>query len=727
MKKAKENTKNQQNDLKEEMIFEQIEWQVKIEQLLSSYSDKEYLIYQDLEDIAEVQKDTEIFDALIHHLNGMGIKVTETIPEFEASSDNDDDDSHNQDHDEEQEDKEESLISNGLEPIRMYLNEMGKVNLLNKKGEIELAKKIEDGNKDIATAMLDCPFALEIIFTEADYALTGQTKIEDFIDCIVCDEDLLQLEMQKNQESSQDQELTENLNDKNDTSKIILEKNRQFALDHLMKFKSNFEEILELSKNKKWDSSEYQQQVNKLKEGVKDIRFATLFADQTFRTFEKISEKIRENERAIMRIVVDKLEVPRTTFLMTFQTNQTNLNYWDLYIKDLNLIKSQDKETYKSPIIKLQRALIDIENIIGISIEDFKEIYRKMTIGKRKSEAAKKEMVSANLRLVVSIAKKYSSRGMPFLDIIQEGNVGLMRAVDKFDYRRGFKFSTYATWWIRQGITRSLADNGRLIRLPVHLIEILNKIKKFMHQYNQEHGKQPSELEIVKELDVPQERIISLLHLAKDPYSLDKHVDDESDSKLGDFVEDVNSVAPIEKSAHTELEAILENCIEMLNEREREVLRWRFGLDFRDELTLEDIGKQFGVTRERIRQIEAKALKKIRLSKYSDSLKSFFDKNPEEVGRRLAEKDIEAQKLKGNKSDLDADHEVLFEPTQTRKNRIISQKGKEIINASIGMPIGMLSNIEPKGAKQKPQKSRKKLSNTDKIIKEVMLENQIHN
>jgi len=349
--------------------------------------------------------------------------------------------------------------------------------------------------------------------------------------------------------------------------------------------------------------------------------------------------------------------------------------------------------------LQLQRTLSELEERIGLPLASFKDIHRRMSVGQDRANQAKKEMVAANLRLVVSIAKKYANRGMQFLDLIQEGNVGLMRAVDKFDYKRGFKFSTYATWWIRQGITRSLADNGRLIRLPVHLIEVLHKIKRFNHQFAQEHGRQPTETEIVEKLQVPQDRIMMLLHIAKDPYSLDKSVDEDSDSTLGDFVEDANAVAPIEEAAHLELEAILVDCMELLNEREKEVLRWRFGLSMRDELTLEDIGKRFDVTRERIRQIEAKALKKIRTSRFGPALRSFFDKHPEEVGRKMEERD---NMLSGRGSSSAVIHqenvdafEELFQAVPSRQDRPISKKGKEILSTVVSAPLGVVGGKAP--------------------------------
>lgn len=681
-------------------IFEQIEWQVRIEQLISIASDRGHVTHADLDEAAEVPPSSDLFDPLTRHLESMGVKVFEHAPEESSSV--------VRGADEVVQDFDAGGSVSGIDPVRMYLNEMGRVPLLTRDGEVAIAKRIEEGQSAVMESLLGCPMTLEAVYEGLDRVREGTLKAEDFVDSLAG-------QIASEQVAAEEASLAEGVvdaetNDDEDVEEVVgppapmalsarLEANRNEARARLEEMEKKVRAWIRRARRGEWEEPSFDKQRRQIVETLSEVRFAPPFVEQMQKMADSVAEKVRENERAIMRLAIDKAGMPRGKFLLTFQATPTDQNWWPKQVR--TAVDAKQKAAYRdvqSPILQLQRTLAELEEKIGLPMAAFKDIHRRMSVGQDRADQAKKEMVAANLRLVVSIAKKYANRGMQFLDLIQEGNVGLMRAVDKFDYKRGFKFSTYATWWIRQGITRSLADNGRLIRLPVHLIEVLHKIKRFTHQFAQEHGRQPTETEIVEKLQVPQDRIMMLLHIAKDPYSLDKSVDEDSDSTLGDFVEDSNAVAPIEEAAHQELDKILVECMDLLNEREKEVLRWRFGLSLRDELTLEDIGKRFDVTRERIRQIEAKALKKIRLSRFGPALRSFFDKHPDEVGRKMEERDNMLTN-RNNTSPLlgDGEGEELFAAAPARQDRPISKKGKEILAAAASAPLGAGGPTTPPG------------------------------
>jgi len=594
-----------------------------LKDLIARGKEQGYLTFSEVNDhMPNDIVDPEQIDDIVNMINDMGISVYESAPDSESLMLSDE--AVTSDDDAAQE-AEEALASVDAEfgrttdPVRMYMREMGTVELLTREGEIEIAKRIEDGLNQVKLEVVKYPPALEKfmeVYKNVDEGVTRlQDFIVDFIDPNAPDE--IQSPINKaevTEDEDEDEDPVDTGPDPDEVKKRVKAINRlKNKLNKLTASNgSKDEKTIKISQN--------------LSEKIMELKLSPKLMELLINELKSDIKTIRMQERNVMQMAVVKAGMPRKDFISSFEKSQTDLTWIEKHIRAKRK-HSSTLSKLKNDVLRAQRKLIAIENKTAFLIPDIKEINRRMTLGEAKARRAKKEMVEANLRLVISIAKKYTNRGLQFLDLIQEGNIGLMKAVDKFEYRRGYKFSTYATWWIRQAITRSIADQARTIRIPVHMIETINKLNRISRQMLQEMGRDPQPEELAERMDMPEDKVRKVLKIAKEPISTETPIGDDEDSNLGDFIEDHTIHSPQDSATGEGLKESTHTVLSGLTPREAKVLRMRFGIDMNTDHTLEEVGKQFDVTRERIRQIEAKALRKLRHPTRSDQLKSFLNED----------------------------------------------------------------------------------------------------
>jgi RNA polymerase primary sigma factor len=522
----------------------------------------------------------------------------------------------------------ESEFGRTTDPVRMYMREMGTVDLLTREGEIKIAKRIEEGINQMLTALSCYPGTIETLLNSFAQVEAEQMKLGEIIIGFADQEEYpdngVLLSEDVPAAIARDDEEEDEEKDSDDDSGPEASVDPALVRAHLKKTAMVYRKLVRSIKRYGRDHKSSVKLQGQLTELFMELRYTPKFIDDLTASVRSLIEMIRETEREVMRLCVKEGRMPRKDFIASFPGNETNLNWIRSlarsrrpYAKHLGAIKEE--------VLRVQGKLAKTFDEHLLNAAEVKDINRRVSIGEAKARRAKKEMVEANLRLVISIAKKYTNRGLLFLDLIQEGNIGLMKAVDKFEYRRGYKFSTYATWWIRQAITRSIADQARTIRIPVHMIETINKLNRISRQIMQEKGREPTPEELSEKMEMPEEKVRKVLKIAKEPISMETPVGDDDDSHLGDFIEDANTQAPVDSASFEGLKRATRDALGALTQREAKVLRMRFGIDMNTDHTLEEVGKQFDVTRERIRQIEAKALRKLRHPTRSEQLRTFLD------------------------------------------------------------------------------------------------------
>jgi RNA polymerase primary sigma factor len=591
--------------------------------LIKLGKDRGYLTYGEINDhLPDDLVDAEAIDGIISTFSDMGIAVYDQAPDAEslllgenapvATSDDD------------VEDEAEAALTTvdsdfgrTTDPVRMYMREMGTVELLTREGEIEIAKRIEGGLKDMVKAISACPTTINEILNHVQRVRDAQAQIDEVIDGLVDDDG----------EEYAGAGVADEAEEDGPAGGMSSKQVEDLRIKGMAKFDivgSQFTKMRAAYEKDGYRSKPYMAAQELIQDELMGIRFTAKMVERLADTLRQQVEEVRKIERAVLHTCVERAGMPRAHFIKVFPGNETNLE-WVLGEIASGADYAHTLTRHVPAVQELQQKLIDLQVRVVLPLKDLKDVNKKMATGEAKARKAKREMTEANLRLVISIAKKYTNRGLQFLDLIQEGNIGLMKAVDKFEYRRGYKFSTYATWWIRQAITRSIADQARTIRIPVHMIETINKMNRISRQILQETGAEPDPATLASKMDMPEDKIRKILKIAKEPISMETPIGDDDDSHLGDFIEDNATLAPAEAALHGSMRDVVKEVLDSLTPREAKVLRMRFGIEMNTDQTLEEVGKQFDVTRERIRQIEAKALRKLRHPSRADKLKSFLE------------------------------------------------------------------------------------------------------
>ncbi len=597
----------------------------RLKNLIVLGKERSYLTYAEINDhLPDDILDAEQIEGIISMINDMGIQVYDEAPDAEtllmseaaptAAAD---------DVDEEAAEAAASTLDSEFgrttDPVRMYMREMGSVELLTREGEIEIAKRIEDGLKYMIMAISACPMTVAQILDLAAKIERDELKIDDVVDGL--------MDFTENVAAISDDDDEEDEESEDNSIAIAAENLERLKVAGLERFgviRRLFARMLVVLQKDGHKAPKYIELQKKISTELMQIRFSARQVERLCDSVRCEVDNIRQTERKIQDLVVNKGGMPRPEFIKKFPEHETSLRWIDREIAGHHNY-SEGLTRFRQAIVEQQHKLLDLQKRVMIPLKDLKEINKQMSTGEAKARKAKREMTEANLRLVISIAKKYTNRGLQFLDLIQEGNIGLMKAVDKFEYRRGYKFSTYATWWIRQAITRSIADQARTIRIPVHMIETINKMNRISRQILQETGQEPDPALLAEKMEMPEEKIRKILKISKEPISMETPIGDDDDSHLGDFIEDASTIAPVDAAVNASLRDVCKDVLDTLTPREAKVLRMRFGIEMNTDHTLEEVGKQFDVTRERIRQIEAKALRKLRHPSRSEKLRSFLE------------------------------------------------------------------------------------------------------